>query len=186
MGYREGDGAAAAGGEHRDAGPPPAAMGREAGHQEGGKGKAGPRVPAEHILVGHPRAARPGGAGEDRPDRVEPEALQGLRLGRIVFTPSAVPTRARSAIPRNRPCSTTTGIEEIAAAATIFSRNKAPPIPLIRFSAGSTSSAPSIARSSSGCSSRDVRGIPRSFAASAVAREAGTPRRAVPPATSRG
>src|SRR3989304_3424729 len=116
MGYREGDGAAAAGGEHRDAGPPPAAMGREAGHQEGGKGKAGPRVPAEHILVGHPRAARPGGAGEDRPDRVEPEALQGLRLGRIVFTPSAVPTRARSAIPRNRPCSTTTGIEEIAAA----------------------------------------------------------------------
>src|SRR6267143_842704 len=71
------------------------------------------------------------------------------------------------------------------AAATIFSRNRAPPMPLIRSSLGSTSSAPSTVRSSQKLSSRDVSGIPRRFASSAVAREVGTPLMSMPPATSR-
>src|SRR6266571_4770627 len=45
------------------------------------------------------------------------------------------------------------------AVATIFSRNKAPPIPLIRSSFGSTSSAPSTVRSSQKLSSSEVNGI---------------------------
>src|SRR5213594_4489167 len=71
------------------------------------------------------------------------------------------------------------------AAATIFSRNRAPPIPLIRSSLGSTSSAPSTVRSSQKLSSKDVSGIPSPFASSAVARDVGTPFTSMPPATSR-
>src|SRR6058998_1430893 len=71
------------------------------------------------------------------------------------------------------------------AAATIFSRNRAPPIPLIRSSFGSTSSAPSTVRSSQKLSSREVSGIPRPFASSAVARDVGTPFRSIPLATRR-
>src|SRR5216117_2959011 len=71
------------------------------------------------------------------------------------------------------------------AAATIFSRNRAPPIPLIRSSLGSTSSAPSTVKSSQKLSSREVSGIPRAFASSAVARDVGTPFTSMPPATRR-
>src|SRR5881397_2414628 len=71
------------------------------------------------------------------------------------------------------------------AAATIFSRNRAPPIPLIRSSFGSTSSAPSTVRSSQKLSSREVNGIPSRFASSAVARDVGTPLRSMPLATRR-
>src|SRR2546429_2723190 len=71
------------------------------------------------------------------------------------------------------------------AAATIFSRNRAPPIPLIRSSFGSTSSAPSTVRSSQKLSSSEVNGIPRRFASSAVAKDVGTPLRSMPLATRR-
>src|SRR3989441_3881106 len=71
------------------------------------------------------------------------------------------------------------------AAATIFSRNKAPPIPLIRSSFGSTSSAPSTVRSSQKLSSSEVNGIPMRFASSAVASDVGTPFRSIPFATRR-
>src|SRR6059058_4974599 len=71
------------------------------------------------------------------------------------------------------------------AAATIFSRNRAPPIPLIRSSFGSTSSAPSTFRSSQKLSSREVNGIPSRFASSAVAKDVGTPLRSMPLATRR-
>src|SRR5256886_9052039 len=71
------------------------------------------------------------------------------------------------------------------AAATIFSRNRAPPIPLIRSSFGSTSSAPSTVRSSQKLSSREVSGIPSRFASSAVARDVGTPVMSTPFATKR-
>src|SRR5437667_2079172 len=71
------------------------------------------------------------------------------------------------------------------AAATIFSRNRAPPIPLIRSNLGSTSSAPSTVKSSQKLSSREVSGMPRAFASSAVARDVGTPFTSMPPATRR-
>src|SRR2546425_5833355 len=71
------------------------------------------------------------------------------------------------------------------AAATIFSRNKAPPIPLIRSSFGSTSSAPSTVKSSQKLSSSEVNGIPRRFASSAVASDVGTPFKSIPFATRR-
>src|SRR6266581_4633606 len=71
------------------------------------------------------------------------------------------------------------------AAATIFSRNKAPPIPLIRSSFGSTSSAPSTVRSSQKLSSSEVNGIPSRLASSAVASEVGTPFKSIPFATRR-
>src|SRR5947209_12625584 len=71
------------------------------------------------------------------------------------------------------------------AAATIFSRNKAPPIPLIRSSFGSTSSAPSTVRSSQKLSSSEVNGIPNCFASSAVSSDVGTPFSSIPLATRR-
>src|SRR3989454_7210199 len=71
------------------------------------------------------------------------------------------------------------------AAATIFSRNRAPPIPLIRSSFGSTSSAPSTVRSSQKLSSSEVNGIPRRFASSAVSSDVGTPFKSIPSATRR-
>ena len=70
------------------------------------------------------------------------------------------------------------------AAATIFSRSSAPPPPLINRRRGSNSSAPSTVRSSSGVSSSVVRGMPRSCACLAVARDVGTQRKRKPFATS--
>ena len=61
------------------------------------------------------------------------------------------------------------------AAATIFSRNSAPPPPLIRLSAGSISSAPSTVRSSRSISSSVVSGILHASAWARVASEVGTP-----------
>src|SRR6266487_3062073 len=257
---REGHRAAAAGGQHRDAGVAPPEVGRQAGHQERGQRTPRALVPAQRLLVRDPRAGRPRGASEDRPDRDEPQAAQGVRVGRKVRTPSSDATRTASAIPRNNPCPTTPGIAAIFAAsfagarigpkrasriwfplsvrtasesrrrsstvspnasraatavfqpngwtstgtgafvprrgtsfdastittnrfdaaATIFSRNSAPPSPLIRSSFGSTSSAPSTHRSTEGRSSSDVSGIPRAFAASAVASDVGTPFRSAP------
>src|ERR1700694_2065142 len=80
--------------------------------------------------------------------------------------------------------SSTTTTNRLEAAATIFSRKSAPPRPLIRFSAGSTSSAPSTARSISPTSSWTI-WIPSSAASSAVARELGTHRSFIPLATRR-
>eukprot|EP01018_Ginkgo_biloba_P013124 Gb_35013 [translate_table: standard] len=68
---------------------------------------------------------------------------------------------------------TTTNLEE--AASTIFSRSKAPPRPLTRLSSGSTSSAPSMARSIFGLSSRTDKGMPNEAACSAVRLEVGMP-----------
>ncbi len=59
--------------------------------------------------------------------------------------------------------------------ATIFSRKKAPPPPLIRLRFGSTSSAPSIVISISGCSSNVVNGTPNLFASCSMKREQGMP-----------
>src|SRR3972149_4404316 len=227
---REGDGPAAAGGQHRDAGAPSAEVGRQAGHQEGRQRASRALVPAQRPLVRDPRTDRPRGAVEDRADRGEPEEAQGFRVARRVRTPFSVPARTTSAIPRKRPCPMTPGIAQRAAAvfpgarkgpnrasrmwfslsvrktwpsirrsstlaprsfraaaavrqpkgwtstgigafvpsrgtsfdsstittnfrdaaATIFSRNRAPPRPLMRLSFGSTSSAPSTHRSSRG------------------------------------
>src|SRR5438309_9345747 len=262
---REGHGPAATGGQHRDAGTPPAEMGRQEGHQEGGQRSARPLVSTEPAVGRHPGAHRPGRAGEDRPDRGEPQEAQDVRVGSSVRTPIWDATTTAWAIFRNRPWPTTPGMPEIRAAsfpgprigpkcasrmwfplsvrnsslpslrnstfaprpssaadaffqpngwtstgngvfvprrrtsfasstittnffdaaATIFSRNKAPPIPLIRSSFGSTSSAPSTVRSSQKLSSREVNGIPNRFASSAVASDVGTPFRSIPFATRR-
>ena len=61
------------------------------------------------------------------------------------------------------------------AAATIFSRNSAPPPPLIRLRSGAISSAPSTVRSSSGVSSSVDSGTPTRSASRRVASEVGTP-----------
>src|SRR5207302_892227 len=61
------------------------------------------------------------------------------------------------------------------AAATIFSRNSAPPPPLIRVRSGPISSAPSTVMSSSDVSSSVVSGTPRRCASARVVSEVGTP-----------
>ena len=61
------------------------------------------------------------------------------------------------------------------AAATIFSRNSAPPPPLMRLRSGAISSAPSTVRSSSGVSSKVDNGTPTRSASRRVASEVGTP-----------
>ena len=61
------------------------------------------------------------------------------------------------------------------AVATIFSRSKAPPPPLIRRSCRSSSSAPSMVRSSSGQASSVVSGTPSSVHSAAVRSDVGTP-----------
>src|SRR5690242_5303513 len=80
--------------------------------------------------------------------------------------------------------SSTTTTKRLEDAATTFSRNRAPPRPLIRFRAGSTSSAPSTVRSICPISSVTI-GIPSDAASSAVDRDDGTPRTFIPSATSR-
>ena len=60
------------------------------------------------------------------------------------------------------------------AAATIFSRNSAPPPPLIKVRSGPISSAPSTVRSSSGTSSSVVSAMPSRSACARVASEVGT------------
>src|SRR3972149_5911158 len=125
-GDREGDGAPSAGGQHRDAGPPPEEVGRQAGHQEGRQGSARPLVPPEPRLVRDRRSARPRGTGENRTDRVEPEEAQDLRVApfgrRRVLTPFSCPTRTMSAMPTKRPCSTTPGIAWRSAASLAAAR----------------------------------------------------------------
>ncbi len=59
--------------------------------------------------------------------------------------------------------------------ATIFSWRSAPPAPLIRLKSGSTSSAPSMVRSMTGCSANVVSGMPTSAASSALAFDVGMP-----------
>src|SRR5712692_757148 len=90
-------------------------------------------------------------------------------------------------VPRRRTSfeSSTISTNFLDAAATIFSRNRAPPIPLIKSSLGSTSSAPSTVKSSQKLSSREVSGIPSRFASSAVARDVGTPLMSIPLVTRR-
>jgi len=61
------------------------------------------------------------------------------------------------------------------AAATIFSRNKAPPPPLMTLSEGSISSAPSTVKSSRSTSSSVVRRMPQRMASSRVVSDVGTP-----------
>src|SRR5439155_1131213 len=174
---REGDGPPTAGGQHRDAGAPASSLGRQARPQEGGQRPSRAFVPTECPLVRNPRAHRPRGTGEDRSHRGESKEAQDLRLGfadRLsVRTLFPVPTRTGAFTPRRDTSldSSTMTTTCCAAAATIFSRNSAPPRPLIKSSFGSTSSAPSTARSTDGRSSNEVRGTPRSFAASAVAKD---------------
>ncbi|BAT87977.1 hypothetical protein VIGAN_05140200 [Vigna angularis var. angularis] len=71
--------------------------------------------------------------------------------------------------------SSTTTMNLSEAASTIFSRRRAPPRPLTRLRSGSTSSAPSMARSRRGLSSRTERGMPRERACSSVRLEVGMP-----------
>src|SRR5438445_413759 len=113
---REGHGPAATGGQHRDAGTPPAEMGRQEGHQEGGQRSARPLVSTEPAVGRHPGAHRPGRAGEDRPDRGEPQEAQDVRVGSSVRTPIWDATTTAWAIFRNRPWPTTPGMPEIRAA----------------------------------------------------------------------
>src|SRR6266568_2828365 len=80
--------------------------------------------------------------------------------------------------------SSTTTTKRLEAPATSFSLNSAPPRPLIKFSAGSTSSAPSTARSIWPSSSVTI-GMPSPAASSAVSRDDGTPRTFIPSATRR-
>mmetsp|Transcript_75240 Transcript_75240/g.151267 ORF Transcript_75240/g.151267 Transcript_75240/m.151267 type:complete len:219 (+) Transcript_75240:270-926(+) len=70
--------------------------------------------------------------------------------------------------------SSTITMNFLAHTSTIFSRSKAPPPPFTRFSWSSTSSAPSIATSSSDSSSRVTRGMPRDSACSLVRTLVGT------------
>src|SRR3990170_885428 len=107
---REGDGAPAAGGEHRDAGSPAAEVGREARHQEGGEGSAGPRVPAGGAVPRDWRRGCEGGAPGDRAgprDHPAPQAARGSDVS--VRTPSGPAARTTSARPMNRPFSITPG-----------------------------------------------------------------------------
>ena len=67
--------------------------------------------------------------------------------------------------------------------ATIFSRNNAPPPPLIMLSAGSISSAPSTVRSSRSTSSSVVSRMPQRTASARVASEVGTPMTSSPART---
>src|SRR5206468_7074614 len=71
--------------------------------------------------------------------------------------------------------SSTTTMKRAAQAATNFSMTWAPPAPLMRFPAGSTSSAPSIARSTRSTSMGSWMGIPQALARSRVWYEVGTP-----------
>src|SRR3990172_2877216 len=122
---REGDGPATTRGEHCDAGAAPPEVGRQAGPQEGREGPSRPFVSSERAVVRDPRAHRSRRAGEDRPDRGEPQEAQELRVtfragsrgdipgGRRVRTPASEATKTASAIPRNRPCPTTPGMPMI-------------------------------------------------------------------------
>ena len=69
------------------------------------------------------------------------------------------------------------------AAATIFSRNSAPPPPLMTVRSGAISSAPSTVRSSSGVSSSVDSGTPRRSASARVASDVGTPTMSSPART---
>jgi hypothetical protein len=81
-----------------------------------------------------------------------------------------VPSRSTILLP------STTIARRWLAAATIFSRNKAPPSPLIRLSVQcSTSSAPSIVRSIWRCSLNEVSGMSAAFARAAVRSDVGMP-----------
>ncbi|KHG08708.1 Lipoprotein signal peptidase [Gossypium arboreum] len=66
-------------------------------------------------------------------------------------------------------------MKEDEAASTIFSRKSAPPRPLTKLRLGSTSSAPSIARSIRGCKSRVDKGMLSDAACSCVLFEVGIP-----------
>src|SRR5881296_1238361 len=104
------------------------------------------------------------------------------------FQPNGWPSTGNGVlVPRRRTsfASSTITTNFFDAAATIFSRNRAPPIPLIRSSFGSTSSAPSTVRSSQKLSSSEVNGIPNCFASSAVSSDVGTPFKSIPLATRR-
>src|SRR5881628_1389951 len=110
---REGDGPAAAGGQYRDAGTPAAEVGGQARHQERRQRPTRPLVSAERLVGRHPRSNRSGRAGEDRPDRGEPEEAQDVRVGSRVRTPIWDATRTTWAIFRNSPWPTTPGMLEI-------------------------------------------------------------------------
>ena len=131
-------------------------------------------VEDEVALVGHVAlAVGPDSSHDRRAERLEVGALGGLRR-------TARPRRearggcraAATASP-----SSTTMISRRLAWATIFSWRSAPPPPLTRFSAGSTSSAPSIVTSIDGERRRrgSSAGCRASAAAAALAIDVGTP-----------
>src|SRR6266849_9415595 len=104
---------------------------------------------------------------------------------RVAARPNATTSTGNGKRPR-----TSTHLESSAitimrsdAAATIFSRNSAPPPPLMTFSAGSISSAPSTVRSSRSMASSVVRRMPHRSAWARVASEVGTPMMFMPPRT---
>ena len=124
------------------------------------------------ISIGPASPSRAAAAATARRVAPMPKGTTSIGNGKA---PSAGTTLLRSAMTTKRP----------AAAATIFSRSSAPPPPLTRARPGPTSSAPSMARSSSGVSSSVVRAMPRLRACRAVRSEVGTPTTASPSATRR-
>ena len=90
-------------------------------------------------------------------------------------TGACVPSRSTSLAPSTMMASCRLAL------ATIFSRSKAPPSPLIRFKVPrSTSSAPSIVRSIWRCSAKEDSGMPAALACAAVRSDVGMPTKRKP------
>ena len=104
---------------------------------------------------------------------------------RVAARPKGTTSTGNGKAPSRRTSFVSSAITAIRweAAATIFSRSKAPPPPLISLSSRSISSAPSTVRSSSGTSSSVASGMPSAFAWAAVASDVATQRTSSPSAT---
>ena len=122
---------------------------------------------------------RRGFAAQDASAPASPSCAKARSICRLV---AARPNGTTSIGNGNAPSRGTSLVESamttmrFEAEATIFSRNSAPPPPLISLSLGSTSSAPSTVRSSSGMSSSVPSGMPSAFACASVASEVATQR----------
>lgn len=119
-------------------------------------------------------------ARKARPFRPRGRSPAGSRRGRDLFT--SIGSGNRPSVSTSFDSSAIT-IMRAEAAATIFSRKSAPPPPLISESSKSTSSAPSMVRSSSGVSSSVDSGTPSSRQSAAVRSDVGTPTILMPAAT---
>jgi hypothetical protein len=93
------------------------------------------------------------------------ESLSSPNARPALFSPTLLPLHTDSPFDPPSPAtsldSSTMHTNLSETSSTIFSRRRAPPRPLTRLSSGSTSSAPSMARSRRGTVSRVARGMPR-------------------------